>query len=384
MVERKRPLIGALALIAVVALVSWGAPATAAGLRQEASLQVVATGLNNPRGLAFTASGGDLLVAEAGAGGGDTCFDGPEGRACLGSSGAVARVDLGSGAVERLVTGLPSLGLETPPGFNATGPHDVAAIDDDELYVVIGLGGTPAVRAALGPGAALLGHVLRAGPGGAPRPVADLAAFDAANDVDGAGADSNPYALALRSDRLFAVDAGANTLVAVNSDGSAQVSVMLPARAAPAPPFLNPQPPGGQIPMQAVPNSAAVGPDGAIYVGELTGFPFPAGGANVYRIGANGEAELYASGFTNIIAIDFDRQGNLYVLEIAKDSLLAAMEGPPTGRLVRVARGGGAQTVLASEGLVAPAGLLVGDDHIYISNFGVFPGQGQIVRLARP
>ncbi|HMQ30360.1 MAG TPA: ScyD/ScyE family protein [Chloroflexaceae bacterium] len=380
----RQPLFGALALIAVVALASWTAPAAAGSLRQETGLQVVATGLNNPRGLAFTASGGDLLVAEAGAGGAGPCFEGPEGPACLGASGAIARINLGSGGVERVVTGLPSLGLVTPPGFNATGPHDVAAISANELYVVIGLGGTPAVREALGPGAALLGHIVRVSPGGAPRAMADLAAFDAANDVDGAGADSNPYALALRSDRLFAVDAGANTLVAVNGDGSAQVSVMLPARAAAAPPFLDPQPPGGQIPMQSVPSSSAVGPDGAVYVGELTGFPFPAGGANVYRIGANGEAELYASGFTNIIAIDFDRQGNLYVLEIARDGLLAAVDGPPTGRLVRVARGGGAHTELASTGLIAPAGLLVGNGYAYVSNFGVFPGEGQVVRVRLP
>jgi hypothetical protein len=383
MVERKRPLLGALVLACIGALVCWAAPAAAGTSQQAAAFTVVASGLNNPRGLAFTSSGDDLLVAEAGAGGSSPCFDGPEGPACLGNSGAIARVDLGSGSVERVVTGLPSLGLVNPPGFNATGPHDVAAISGSQYYVVMGLGGTPAVRANLGAGAALLGHVVRVRDGQAPESLADLAAVEVANDVDGAGPDSNPYALALRSDRLFVVDAGANTLDAVSFDGKVAVSAMLPARLVPAPPFIQPAPPGGQIPMQAVPNSAAVGPDGAIYIGQLTGFPFPAGGANVYRIGANGEVELYASGFTNIIAIDFDKQGNLYVLEIAKDSLLAAVGGPPTGRLVRVAKGSNTQTVLASEGLVAPAGLLVDDDAIYVSNFGVFPGQGQIIRIDR-
>lgn len=38
-----------------------------------------------------------------------------------------------------------------------------------------------------------------------PQALADLAAFEAGYDVDGAGPDSNPYALALRSDRLFVV-----------------------------------------------------------------------------------------------------------------------------------------------------------------------------------
>jgi hypothetical protein len=372
-----------MALFVVVAVVSWLAPHRAASARQTSALQVVAVGLNNPRGLAFDGSEDRLLVVEAGTGGNVTCFAGPEGETCLGASGAIARVEVSSGGVTRLVTGLPSLGLAEPPGFNATGPHDIARIGDDDYYVVLGLGGSPPVRASLGAGAALLGHVVRVQSGGTPQSVTDLTAFEAANDVDGAGVDSNPYALALRADRLFAVDAGANTLVAVDSDGSTQVATMLPSRLVSAPPFIQPPPPDGQIPMQAVPNSAAVGPDGAIYIGELTGFPFPVGGANVYRIGANGEAELYAGGFTNIIAIDFDRQGNLYVLEIAKDSLLAATEGPPSGRLVRVDRASKSQTVIASEGLIAPAGLLVGQNAIYISNFGVFPGQGQIVRLER-
>jgi hypothetical protein len=382
MILRMRPLIGALVLTMIVALASWVTPAAAGSLRQDATLQVVASGLNNPRGLAFTSSGDDLLVAEAGVGGSSPCFDGPEGKACLGSTGAITRVDVSTSKVERLVTGLPSLGLADPPGFNATGPHDVAAIDENEFYVVIGLGGTPSVRSALGADAAQLGHVVRVRRGGAPQSLADLAAFEVANDVDGAGPDSNPYSLAWRSDRLFVVDAGANTLTAVDNDGKVQVSAMFPSRLAPAPPFISPPPPGGQIEMQAVPNSATVGPDGAVYVGELTGFPFPSGGANVYRIGANGEAVLYANGFTNIIDLDFDNQGNLYVLEIAKDSLLT-QGGPPTGRLVRVARDSKVQTVIASDGLTTPGGLLVGDNAIYISNFGVFPGQGQIVRIER-
>jgi len=377
-----RPRRAALVVIVTAALVSLAAPAAAEPARQGGAFEVVVSGLNNPRGLALTPDGKRLLVAEAGVGGDGPCIEGPEGRVCLGNSGAIARVNLGSGAVERVVRGLPSLADTDQPGFSATGPHDVAVIDDDEYYVAIGLGGTPAARATLGPGGALLGHVVRARDNQTPWPLADLAAFEAGYDVDGAGPDSNPYALALRSDRLFVVDAGANTLDAVGADGRVAVSTMLPARLVPAPPFLNPPPPGGQIPMQAVPDSAAVGPDGAIYIGELTGFPFPVGGANVYRIGANGEAELYAGGFTNIIALDFDRQGNLYVLELARESLLA-QGGPPVGRLVRVAGGSKAQTVLASEGLVAPGGLAVANDAIYVSNYSIFPGSGEILRIPR-
>jgi hypothetical protein len=35
---------------------------------------------------------------------------------------------------------------------------------------------------------------------------------------------------------------------------------------------------------KTVPNSVAQGPDGAYYVGELTGVPFEAGAARVYRV----------------------------------------------------------------------------------------------------
>lgn len=50
---------------------------------------------------------------------------------------------------------------------------------------------------------------------------------------------------------------------------------------------------------------------------------------------------------------------------------------------MRVDRNSKAQTVLASTGLVASGGLLVGNDYVYVSNFSVFPGQGQIVRIKR-
>ena len=50
-----------------------------------------------------------------------------------------------------------------------------------------------------------------------------------------------------------------------------------------APPFLG-LPPGAQMPMQSVPTSIVKGPDGAYYVGELTGFPFQVGAARVWRL----------------------------------------------------------------------------------------------------
>src|SRR5919108_5761738 len=81
---------------------SAASPSTAAGRDQ-----VVARGLNNPRGIAFGPDGA-LYVAEAGAGGAGPCLTGPEGeQVCFGSSGAVTRV--WRGTQHRVQGGLPSL-----------------------------------------------------------------------------------------------------------------------------------------------------------------------------------------------------------------------------------------------------------------------------------
>ena len=70
--------------------------------------EVVASGLDNPRHLAF-APGGALYVAEAGRGGTGPCVDHPGlGGFCLGFTGAVTRVH-DNGPDERVVTGLPSI-----------------------------------------------------------------------------------------------------------------------------------------------------------------------------------------------------------------------------------------------------------------------------------
>jgi hypothetical protein len=107
--------------------------------------------------------------------------------------------------------------------------------------------------------------------------------------------------------------------------------------------------------MQAVPTSVVKGPDGAYHVGQLTGFPFPPGGANVFRVVPGQAPTVYAGGFTDIIDIAFDKKGRLYVLEISSEGLLNVPEDQlPTGRLVRVDKDG-SQKVLASEGLAAPA-----------------------------
>ena len=121
-------------------------------------------------------------------------------------------------------------------------------------------------------------------------------------------------------------DAGANALLEVRANGTIDPLATFPDRMVDVLPFLG-LPPGTQIPMDAVPTAVALGPDGNFYVGQLTGFPFPVGAANIYRVpAAGGTPEVFASGFTHIVDLTFGRDGSLYVVEIAKNGLLAVFD----------------------------------------------------------
>ena len=92
------------------------------------------------------------------------------------------------------------------------------------------------------------------------------------------------------------------------------------------------------ISVQSVPSSVAVGPDGALYVGELTGVPFEPGTARVWRVVPGKKPTVYATGFTNISDLAFDGK-NLLVLELAAKG--CSLRRSP-GALIRLAPGGAA------------------------------------------
>jgi sugar lactone lactonase YvrE len=149
-----------------------------------------------------------------------------------------------------------------------------------------------------------------------------------------------------------------------------------------APPFLG-LPPGAQIPMDAVPTSVALGPDGNYYVGQRTGFPFPVGAANIYRVPAGGGTpKIFASGFTHIVDLTFGPDGSLYVVEIAKNDLLAAFNGNDwTGALIRIAADG-TRTELVPGILTAPGGVAAGrDGALHVTNNSIYSGTGEVIRI---
>jgi len=349
-------------------------------LAGQATWEVVVDGLDNPRGLAFGPEGA-LYIAQAGSGGDGACGPGPEGTRCYGDSGTISRYDLRNGSLTDVVTGLPSLATEDGQMF-AIGPNDLSFQGRGNLFFTIGFGGDPNAREDLfGPDGAKLAHLGRATPNGAWKLVEDLGLFEADVNPTGDEVDSNPYGVLALAGKQIVADAGANALVQVRSNAISALATF-PNRLVEAPPFLG-LPPGTQIPMDAVPTSVAVGPDGDYYVGQLTGFPFPVGAANVYRVPPDGGApEVFASGFTHIVDLAFGPDGSLYVLEIAKNGLLAAFNTNDwTGALIRIAPDG-TRTELVPGVLTAPGGVAVGGDGVlYVTNNSIYSDVGELLKI---
>jgi len=157
--------------------------------------------------------------------------------------------------------------------------------------------------------------------------------------------------------------------------------------------------PGGPIPpkfdAEPVPTTVTIGPDGAIYVGELKGFPFRPGTSNIWKIKPHAKnawcsvnkpdptrsCSLYSKGYTAIQDITFDRHGRLYVYELAKAGVLAfepALD-PSSGKpfpaavLLKVTKSKHHEwrTELAKGKLSQPGGVVVNGGTVYVTD-GVF------------
>ncbi len=366
--------------IAIVAVSMLGLAGCGSATAPE--LAVVASGLANPRQMSFGPDGA-LYVAEAGTGGRTRCVKEPgKGgqRICLGGSGSIVRI--ADGATRRVITGLPSVaGLD---GTESSGPADVAVSGGRIVFVTQDTEIDRTGANQFGREGEDLGHLLSApaagGAAGALRVGANFARFEAEHNPDrGAGAaageagDSDPYGLTPFRGGYAVADAAGNDLLWVDSAGLIHVLAVFPIQYETAPAGV-----AGRLPrrmaVQAVPTSVAVGPDGTLYVSELSGFPFQPGFARIWRVLPGRAPTVYAGGFTNISSIAFDRRGRLLVLEINRAGLRNATA---PGELIRL-EGGSRRTVLASAGLASPTGVAVApDDSIYVSNNGTSPGSGQ-------
>jgi hypothetical protein len=354
-------IIRGIAAAAAVALVATVSPSITA----QSSLLIVASGLDNPRGLNFGPDGA-LYVAEAGRGGTSTLCapapDPPFPNRCYGPTGAITRI-LALGDQRRVVVGLPSIAVAS--GGNAQGPVDID-FGLGSAWVTIGFGGSPTTRAALEAGGVTMGRIVRVNSIGQWEPVVDLTAYEGTANPDGGAIDSNPFGLKLLSDRALVADSGANAVLSISSTGVVSTFAVFPNRV--LPPTI-----------QSVPTSIAVAPNGDTFVGELTGVPFVVGAAQVYRVPAGGGTPVaVAGGFTNIIDIALAPNGTGYVLEHDADGII----GPGVdGRVIRI-NTDGSRTVVAGAGLVKPGGIAVGPDGaLYVTTHANTAGNGEVVRI---
>jgi hypothetical protein len=340
-------------------------------IAQTPSLLVVATGLDNPRGLTIGPDGA-LYVAEAGRGGtSPLCLPAVEPpfplTRCLGPTGAITRVS-GLLVQQRVVTNLPS--VAGPTGAQAQGPNDVD-FGFGSMWITLGLGGDPASRVNFEASGVRMGWLARASMNGDWSYQLDLARFETTANPDGRQVDSNPFKLLIQSNRALFVDAGGNSVNQIGPNlGITNLAVL---------PLVN-TPTGGTT--DPVTTSVAAAPDGQLYIGQLTGFPFTPGAAAVWRVAANGGTPVQvATGFTMIIDLAIDTDGTAYVLEHDIDGLL----GPSRdGRLTRLTASG-TRTVIASAGLTWPGGVAIGPDRaLYVTRNASLPAVGDVVRIPIP
>jgi len=177
-----------------------------------------------------------------------------------------------------------------------------------------------------------------------------------------AGPHSNPYHLtALSGSEVLIADAAGNSLLHATTNGNIEVVAYFP-------PVVDPdtgnelvQFPLGEIncPVEPVPTAVAIGPDGAYYVGELTGttaqnlgdVASPEGLASIWRVEPGSRnvdcpseaCSKVLTGLNSVIDIEFGPDGYLYVVEYEKNGFFATVvfddEGnpviPPVGGAVK-------------------------------------------------
>ena len=357
---------------------------------QAASLSVVADNLDNARGVSFGPDG-SIYVAEAGNGG--DCP--PSATSCAGNTGALTKIT--PDGQRRILSELPSLAIGLIDQRFVDGPQELKFDSSGNPYFLYAYGTFPGSRDRelnaisgntippdLVSNTSSLGQLYSVDLNtGNLTSIADLAKYELVNNPDGTDLISNPYALEINGDTAYVADAGANAVLSVKLDGSDLQAIPLPKQT-----VVNPELPPGleQVPEQlevaSVPTGVTVGSDGALYVSEFTGFPSPEGEARIFRIGADGKPEVYANSFTQITDLEFDKDGNLLVLQYADRSF---WKGELAGSLLQIAPDGTRTTLVsAGEGLEGATSLAISpDNEIYVTNKGNLVDVGQVVKINR-
>ena len=353
-------------------------------------------GLRSPRHLDFAPSG-NLFVAEAGRGGAGPCFIGGEGPACMGATAAVTRISK-HGQQTRIVDGLPSYAndtdgdgtLEPGEGDSGIGAHGITALSDHAVFLTSG--GPTAPRDADRQPALARGPRRRELRGTLVRPVAvDLRAaavplgrrhlrLRAAQEPRRRRDRHQRHRRAVRPAAGFAIsDAGGNSVLTAFGPHLRTLSVFPDTPGVP-----NPFVPGETVDMQAVPTGIVEGPDGAYYMSQLTGFPFPAGGASVYRINPRTGAVQASSPAASRTSWT-SRSTSTARSTCSRSTPTGCSSRPAFGSITAISKRGVRSVIVPPDGtLTEPGGIAVGKHgDLFVTNFARSPDEGQVLRISR-
>ena len=385
---------------------------------QAATLTTIVDGISNARGVSFGPDG-SLYVAEPGIGGNGNCQPSPSTLfqpICAGNSGSLVKV-APDGTKQRLLNNFESL-AEQPSGNQGAGIQDIQFDSQGNAYLLTGFAGYPGNRdletlnlgsqfpipplqlATFPPSTAdkvlntpLLAQLYQVDLNtGSLNSIFDFAKNEITKNPDKGDIVTNPYDLTINGDSAYVVDGGGNTAYKIKLDGSKSEAIAIPKNTISKsdlppglqlPPGLLEELPGGEIAIQSVPTGGAIGPDGALYVGEYTGFPYPEGKSRIFRIGEDLKPEVFLDGFTHITDLTFDDKGDLLVLQFSDTSQLGGDITNLPGSLIKVAPDGTRTTLVAAgQGLDSADGIdISADGKIYITNRGVGPRRGEVVRV---
>lgn len=326
-----RPPLAGLALAAILAA-ALAAPAAAAAA--DLPRTVVASKLNNPRGINF-APNGTLHVAESGRGG-SRCL---KNIGCLGFSSTVSRITP-TGA-QRIAAGIVSAGA--PDGSFAGGASDITFDTAGRPVVIVnGLPPRGIPRSAARQGARLARVSARRFV-----TLANLAPIEVTTNPDQQDVNPNPYGVERLGLVYYVIDAGGNDVLAV--DGATRKVSLAAVIPNPAPK------------VQPVPTAITAGPDGALYICELA--PGPNVG-QIIRLLPGAAPTVVAGGLPSATGIAVGADRTIYVSLFGSGAPEAR---PKTGRVLQITPDG-TQTIIASR-LNYPAGMALGPDgDLYLSN----------------
>ncbi|QPC82623.1 ScyD/ScyE family protein [Phototrophicus methaneseepsis] len=303
------------------------------------SAQVFADGLANPRNMSFD-SEGNLYVAEAGVAGTQLT----DAEVAYGATGQITRI-APDGTKDVLVHGLISY-----RDGNPLGPAAVQIIDDT-IWMLLNETSDfsiPFTHALVG----LDRNTLRV------KTFVDLLTLELTDDPDGnPNEQSNPTDFAIAPDGTFVIaNAGCNCLMQWTPEDG--VSVLN------AWDFDTDNP---------VPTTVEFGPDGDLYVGFLTGFPFPEGGSRIERWSEGELVETY-DGLTAITSLIVPEEGTIYAVQLGVFD-----QGWGPGRVIMIDENGITPIL---EDLTNPYGIIQGPDGtIFVSTNTFGAADGQILMI---